>query len=304
MPQFFAVRACREPLDFSTPRLKNKELWPETQAPESPAGKPGTKWRNRHAKVWNRLAGTTRRVCRSRGSGIDLDLGRHLDPNLRAKWAGAKCEDLQGVFKQALILTPVPLTPEQAAEGIVNVVTIQIGGGRTADQMVEAARNKDCTYINPDITQKHMPSGYGKLRSVTLEFRLFDHEATLEEVCDWIEQPGHGHPIYEDGLRYREAEPEAQRERPHIFIPENPWCDALGFPCALNLWSGGGDRKVGLFRCRPAGRWDQDCLFARRTSLYLPTPFLLAGFGFIWLWICLSQPPNIFPISTKGSESI
>lgn len=148
------------------------------------------------------------------------------------------------IERYAGILPPAPpLTAEQAAAGIVKVVTIQIGGGRTTDQMVETAK-KDCGRgnVSGDITQKNMPSGYGKLRWVTLEFRQFDHEPFTEEVTDWQNEPGHGPSGYEDGLRFREHDPEAQIERPHIFVPENPWCGADGVPFALDLWSNAGKR--------------------------------------------------------------
>lgn len=186
-----------------------------------------------------------------------------LDPEVRTKWAGAKGEELQSVLREALISQPVLLTPEQSAVGIVKTVPIQIGGGRTTDQMVEVAR-KDGLSIDSVITQANMPSGYGKLRPVTLEFRQFDHDPYTDEVCEWIEQPGFGHPTYEDGLRFQEARPEDQRKFPHIFVPEAPWCDAGGVPCALGLWGIAGSRGLNLDGCKPRRRWHQDCLFARR----------------------------------------
>ena len=169
-------------------------------------------------------------------------------------------------------LLPQPqLAPEQAASGIVKVVTIQIGGGRTTDQMIETAV-KDCGRgnVSGDITQKNMPSGYGKLRGVTMEFRQFDHDPYTEEVCEWQNEPGYGPSGYEDGLRFREHDPEAQRQQPHIFVPEFPWCDASGIPYALDLWSNAGGRRVDLFRCNPRFQWDRHFLFARRK--YSVTP--------------------------------
>lgn len=160
---------------------------------------------------------------------------------------------------------PIVLTPEQMAAGIIKTVTIQIGGGRTTDQMIEAAK-RDCGNhnVSGEINQRNMPSGYGKLRAVTLEFRQFDHDPYTEEVTDWQNQPGHGPSGYEDGLRFREFDPEVQRKNPHVFIPEAPWCVTNGVPCALNLWSFDVDREVSLFRCSPRSRWNRVCLFARR----------------------------------------
>jgi hypothetical protein len=155
----------------------------------------------------------------------------------------------------------------QDASVIVKTVTIQIGGERTTDQMVAAAK-KDCGDHNVndfDINQRKMPSGYGKLRVVIIEFREFLYpDPYTEQVCDWINQPGYGHSTYEDGLRYREAEPEALKRRSHIFIPEAPWCDTDGFPYALCLWSLGHGRKVDVSRCHLRSCWLRECIFARR----------------------------------------
>jgi len=194
-----------------------------------------------------------------------LLLSEDLNSQVRDRWTGNSA-GMQQLFRQALVgMTTIAVSSAQAAAGIVKVVTIQIGGDRTTDQMIETAK-KDCGRgnVSGDITQKNMPSGYGKLRSVTLEFRQFDHDPYTDEVCDWINQPGFGHSDYEDGLRYREADPEVQREHSHIFIPEAPWCGAGGVPYALGLWGSVGRRGVGLGDCRPRLQWGRDCLFARR----------------------------------------
>lgn len=172
------------------------------------------------------------------------------------------------IERYAGLCAEMPLTPEQLAVGIVKTVTIQIAGGRTTDKMVKAAK-RDCgdRNVNGDITQKNMPSGYGKLRWITLEFRQFDHEATSEEVADWQNEPGHGPSGYEDGLRFREQNPEDQRKQPHIFQPEAPWCDADGVPFALSLWGDELSRGVSLDVCEPRDQWLRFCLFARRKYL-------------------------------------
>ena len=151
---------------------------------------------------------------------------------------------------------------------VIKTVKIQIGGGRTTDQIVEAARNKDKNiYINSNISQKNMPSGYGNPRFVVIEFFEFDHDPTTKEVVARCEEPGYGYSTYEDGFRFQEDRPDDQRERPHIFIPENPWYGADGCPQALGLWGSGSGRGLSLDDCHLGSGWVRRCLFARRKYL-------------------------------------
>lgn len=150
-------------------------------------------------------------------------------------------------------------------KGVVKIVRVKVGGGRAIDQIVEStkAKNKNI-YINPNINQTNMPSGNGRKRTSVLEFFEFDHDPTTEEVRARCEEPGYGYSTYEDGLRFQEDRPNDQRERPHVFVPENPWYDAAGFPRALHLWSHAHARRLHLLDCRLENRWIQRCLFARR----------------------------------------
>lgn len=190
-----------------------------------------------------------------------------LEPDAQARWAD-KSEEMQALFRKVFLPQPLPVSPEQIATGIVKVVRIEIGGSRTTDQMIETA-HRDCGKgnVNSDITQKNMPAGFGPLRQVTLEFRQFDHDPFTDEVTAWQNEPGCGPSGYEDGLRFREKYPEDQRQQPHIFVPENPWCDADGIPCALSLWSRAVDRMVDLYDGEPRVQWLRNCLFARRKYL-------------------------------------
>ena len=167
-------------------------------------------------------------------------------------------------------LMPIPVSAGTSGITIVKTVTVMIGGGRTTDQIIEAAkksegRNKP-SYIDSDITQANIPSGHGRRRPVVLEFFEFDHDLLTEEVMTRCEEPGYGYPTCEDGLRFQEDRPDDQREHPHIFIPENPWCGADGPPRALYLWSNADDRKLSLSYCRLDGGWYRARLFARRKS--------------------------------------
>ncbi len=184
-------------------------------------------------------------------------------------------EEFQGAI--ANLISPVPdylksPVPISAGIRIVKTVTIIIGGGRTTDQIIEAAkrlegRNRPSS-IHSDITQANMPSGHGRRRPVILEFFEFDHDPTTEEVRARCEEPGCGYPHYEDGLRFQEDHPDDQRERHHIFIPENPWCDAHDYPQALNFWSFTGGRELGLRCCCLGDGWYLRYLFARRKYIF------------------------------------
>lgn len=176
--------------------------------------------------------------------------------------------DGEGLTRLLLGSTELPMDPSSHAKGIVKTVAVQIGGGRTTDMIVKAAADKGnknrCSFVHHAIVQANMPSGNGRLRTSVLEWGEFDHDPYTDEVCDWINEPGYGHPTYEDGLRFQEDDPEAQRERSRIVIPENPWCVARGFPYALMLWGRAGVRLLDLSRCGPRDQWARSRLFARR----------------------------------------
>jgi len=186
----------------------------------------------------------------------------------------ARTEDEFQVAVSELGYSPETFRPPAVTKGvrIVKTVPVQIGGGRTTDQIVADAKKLEGRnrpgYINPDITQKNMPSGNGHKRTVVVEFFEFDHDPTTDEVRARCEEPGYGYSTYEDGLRFQEDRPEDQRERSHVFIPENPWCGAGGLPRALGLWSDAVGRELYLRYCFLGLRWPRGCLFARRR--YLP----------------------------------
>lgn len=187
----------------------------------------------------------------------------NLDPASADSWS-KNSEAMLRVFRQGLL----PTTSANPERGVVKTSVVVIGGGRTTDQIIADAkklegRNRP-SLINADITQKNMPSGHGRKRSVIVEWIEFDHDPTSDEVRARCEEPGYGYSTYEDSLRFQEDHPDDQRERPHIVIPENPYCDAHGNPQALDLWSYADDRELYLDYCRLGDRWSRDCLFARR----------------------------------------
>ncbi len=79
-------------------------------------------------------------------------------------------------------------------------------------------------------------------RIVLLEF---DHAVTFEDVVAAGTRLGFERPTYEDALGFGIAHPEAQRERPIIFLHE-PWLGFFGRRDVLCLWHNAGRRELGL----------------------------------------------------------
>lgn len=194
--------------------------------------------------------------------GLLLDLAVKLNGERGPEYE----EQLKKLLRDELM--PIPVSAGTTGITIVKTVTIEIGGGRTTDQIIEAARKLEGKnrpgYIDQAITQANMPSGHGCSRVVVVEWFEFNHDPTTEEVRTRCEEPGYGHSTYEDGLRFQEDHSDDQRERPHIVVPENPWCDADGSPQALSLWGDTSDRLLSLDYCFLDRRWIRYCLFARR----------------------------------------
>jgi len=196
------------------------------------------------------------------GALVLLSHDPNLDPTTADGWAKNGEAMLRGFV--GLMIPPSP----DPASGVVKTSVVVIGGGRTTDQIVADAKKLEGknrpSYVDPDITQANMPSGNGRKRPVVLEWFEFDHNPDTDEVRARCEEPGYGYSTYEDGLRFQEDHSDDQRERPHIFVPENPWCGAGGSPRALGLWGDAGSRELSLSCCNLGSRWDQDCLFVRR----------------------------------------
>ena len=199
------------------------------------------------------------------GALVLLSHDPNLDPTTANSWA-KQGEAMLIVFRRGLLPSPA-----DAANGVVKTSVIVIGGGRNTDQIVAAAgalpEGRRPGYINPAITQQNMPSGNGKRRPVVVEWFESDHDPTTEEVRARCEESGYGYPTIEDGLRFQEDHPDDQRERPHVVIPENPWCGADGYPRALYLWGNDGERGLDLDYCSLDDGWIRPCVFARRRYL-------------------------------------
>lgn len=188
-----------------------------------------------------------------------ISLSHEIDPVTAEEWS-SNVEVVKNIFRREFLPPPPDL-----AKGVVKTVVVIIGGGRTTDQIVTDTLKKCDNCIHSDIKQANMPAGHGRRRPVVLEFFEFtDHKPTTEEVRARCEEPGYGYPQYEDSLRFQEDHPDDQRERPHIVIPENPWCDADGIPQALGLWIRANNRELFLSDCSLGDKWIRHCLFARR----------------------------------------
>ena len=188
--------------------------------------------------------------------------------DLVSKLNSERGEEYEGQLKKMLSdeLMPIPVSLGTAGITVVKTIAQRIGGGRTTDQIVAEAKKVGCS-VSSNIKPKNLPVGYGRARVGVLEFFQFNYEPTTLEVQIRCEESGYGYPTYEDGLRFQEDHPDDQRQAPHIFIPENPWFDARGYPQALNLWGDTDDRELDLNDCHPECRWNQHCVFARRKSL-------------------------------------
>jgi hypothetical protein len=73
----------------------------------------------------------------------------------------------------------------------------------------------------------------------------FDHAVTSEEAIARAVGLGLERPMYEDALYFGIEHPDAQRERPVVFL-HDPWFGFFGRRDVLCLWSNAGRRELGL----------------------------------------------------------
>jgi hypothetical protein len=101
-------------------------------------------------------------------------------------------------------------------------------------------------YAHSAVTSDNFPADRaapgGRREIVLLEF---DHDVTFEAVAARAAELGLARPRYEDALYFAIAHPEAQRERPILFLHE-PWLGLHGRRDVLCLWSNAGRRELGL----------------------------------------------------------
>jgi hypothetical protein len=104
----------------------------------------------------------------------------------------------------------------------------------------------DYGYAHAAITSENFPADRAaspRRRHIVL--LQFDHAVTFEQVVAAARARGLARPTYEDALYFGIAHPEAQRERPIIFLHE-PWLGVFGRRDIVCLWCNGGRRELGL----------------------------------------------------------
>jgi hypothetical protein len=101
-------------------------------------------------------------------------------------------------------------------------------------------------YAQAAVTTENFPADRAapaRVRAIVL--LEFAHPVAFEDVVAVAKERGLTRPTYEDALYFGIAHPEAQRERPIIFLHE-PWLGAFGRRDVVCLWTNAGRRELGL----------------------------------------------------------
>jgi hypothetical protein len=101
-------------------------------------------------------------------------------------------------------------------------------------------------YAQAAVTSENFPADRAapaRVRAIVL--LEFAHPVAFEDVVAVAKERGLTRPTYEDALYFGIAHPEAQRERPIIFLHE-PWLGAFGRRDVVCLWTNAGRRELGL----------------------------------------------------------
>jgi hypothetical protein len=120
---------------------------------------------------------------------------------------------------------------------------VEVGDGRSTEELVAAGAYG---YAQAAVTSENFPADRAAparvRRIVLLEF---DRPVAFEDVVATAAQRGLERPTYEDALYFGIAHPDAQKERPIIFLHE-PWLGFFGRRDVLYLWHNAGRRELGL----------------------------------------------------------
>jgi hypothetical protein len=101
-------------------------------------------------------------------------------------------------------------------------------------------------YAQAAVTTENFPADRAapaRVRAIVL--LEFAQPVAFEDVVAVAKERGLTRPTYEDALYFGIAHPEAQRERPIIFLHE-PWLGAFGRRDVVCLWTNAGRRELGL----------------------------------------------------------
>jgi hypothetical protein len=120
---------------------------------------------------------------------------------------------------------------------------IEIGDGRTTEALVQAG---GYAYAHSCVSSDNFPArphAGRRVREIVLI--QFDREVTSEDAIVEAARRGLERPMYEDGLYFGAAHPDAQRGGPIVFL-HDPWFGFFGRRDVLSLWENAGRRELGL----------------------------------------------------------
>jgi hypothetical protein len=143
------------------------------------------------------------------------------------------------------------------------VYRITVGDGRSTEALVEAG---SYGYAHSCVGSESFPARRldpGGVREIVLV--EFDREVTAAEALAAAARLGLEPPVYEDALHFGIQHPEAQRERPIVFL-HDPWLGYFGRRDVLCLWTNHGRRELGLEGFDDAFARDYRFAFVRRPA--------------------------------------
>ncbi|HKW91003.1 MAG TPA: AAA family ATPase [Methylomirabilota bacterium] len=130
-----------------------------------------------------------------------------------------------------------------ATTRVVGRYRITVGDGRSTEALVAAGQYG---YAHSCLNSECFPArhfGGARVREIVL--LELDRPLPSDGIIAAAARLGLERPTYEDALYFGVAHPEAQRERPIVFL-HDPWFGFFGRRDVLCLWSNAGRRELGL----------------------------------------------------------
>ncbi len=130
-----------------------------------------------------------------------------------------------------------------AAARVVGSYWITVGDGRSTEALVAAG---DYGYAHSCLNSESFPArhfGGRRIREIVL--LELDRSLPSDGIIADAARLGLERPTYEDALYFGIGHPEAQRERPIVFL-HDPWFGFFGRRDVLCLWTNAGRRELGL----------------------------------------------------------
>jgi ribosomal protein S18 acetylase RimI-like enzyme len=120
---------------------------------------------------------------------------------------------------------------------------ITVGDGRSTEALVAAGQYG---YAHSCLDSESFPARhFGGERAREIVLLELDRSLPSDAIIAAAARLGLERPTYEDALYFGVAHPEAQRERPIVFL-HDPWFGFFGRRDVLCLWSNAGRRELGL----------------------------------------------------------